>query len=927
MGEFETSTTSFDAQKNLNCIKERPGDDCYFIGMQKSQEVMKMSDQRKQPSLWITFFIGVITLALIIVYNVRMQQLDKLSVSYESSVHHKSYVHIKPIPPNPALLLPAGDYVEPVTNFAMEDIQSPVGLLWSGFSGMEGILTQIHQPVRLVYWENFIHADTGYNQTFNSMRLLIITVNGFEDLNKSKMFVDAVDRYVYNGGNLLVFGQEFGDEFQALPSGQVVGYGWRESQLYRNKSVYAVEQQPFLTSFTGTTPNITIEGFFSHLPDGAKTILRSRLNGQPVLVMYHYGKGTVIATTSVGPSYYDARQMTYDDLYLIRDIISWLIEPDRLLEAKPGETITLTVSLTNEATNQKMIDCWKIYNDATERKPITYQVPRVASKAFIYIYTPGENSMNNVAYYGIPVKLGVGESQTASIQFTVPADAPSGIWHVSYNLTQFCGSFYGTVNTMPAQSNREVLKDRFVVSKPPPPAFNQDDITTEVTVPSIKFKINEPLKATIHVWSTRATDTTVTISGYDWHHPDAIKFGPLSLNVPAHGENDYVFTFMRHESYNCYLAVDYKWITNNKMEQTGEARTLLESYQENGEAEVIRNARNKDLQHIQEVEQGIQRQKDITQKTYKVGRTPEGVAIDASGNVWVANNGDNTVTKLNPDGTVIGNYKVGVHPNSIAIDTSGNVWVANHGDLMADRNGSVTELSSRGSIAKSYNVGGYPEGIMVDHSGNVWVLDAGKQAVYNKTSLTKIIPITSKVLDYLITGGGSTGMAMDVSQNLWVTNGIFNLNKIDQDGTLISTYKVIGASGGIAIDQSGNIWMTNYGRDTVAKLNTSGIEIGNYSAGVKPRNIAIDASDNLWIINDTDNNNVTEISSDGTLLTIYSAGSRPAGLAIDSKGNVWVTDTGGGFLFNSPSSNGSVIELIGAAKGPQYWPYTGPQWP
>ncbi|MCL5277256.1 MAG: hypothetical protein M1517_05720, partial [Deltaproteobacteria bacterium] len=81
----------------------------------------------------------------------------------------------------------------------------------------------------------------------------------------------------------------------------------------------------------------------------------------------------------------------------------------------------------------------------------------------------------------------------------------------------------------------------------------------------------------------------------------------------------------------------------------------------------------------------------------------------------------------------------------------------------------------------------------------------------------------------------------------------------------------------------------------------------------------------VWVANFT--GSVTALyPTDGTMSSYY-VGGTPLGIAIDSKGNVWVTDTGGGFLFNSPSSNGSVIELIGAAKGPQYFPYTGPQWP
>ena len=71
-----------------------------------------------------------------------------------------------------------------------------------------------------------------------------------------------------------------------------------------------------------------------------------------------------------------------------------------------------------------------------------------------------------------------------------------------------------------------------------------------------------------------------------------------------------------------------------------------------------------------------------------VGSYPEGIAIDSSGNVWVANDGngtigtasgDSNVTELNSSGTTIGTYIVGINPIAIAIDTKGNVWVATWG--------------------------------------------------------------------------------------------------------------------------------------------------------------------------------------------------------------------------------------------------------
>jgi hypothetical protein len=74
--------------------------------------------------------------------------------------------------------------------------------------------------------------------------------------------------------------------------------------------------------------------------------------------------------------------------------------------------------------------------------------------------------------------------------------------------------------------------------------------------------------------------------------------------------------------------------------------------------------------------------------TYSVGTNPDGVAVDQSGNVWVANYGSANVTKLSSAGATLGTYSVGTIPIGVAVDQSGNVWVANQGS------NNVTKLSS-----------------------------------------------------------------------------------------------------------------------------------------------------------------------------------------------------------------------------------------
>src|SRR5271169_2731212 len=64
---------------------------------------------------------------------------------------------------------------------------------------------------------------------------------------------------------------------------------------------------------------------------------------------------------------------------------------------------------------------------------------------------------------------------------------------------------------------------------------------------------------------------------------------------------------------------------------------------------------------------------------FKVGVNPYGLAFDGA-NIWSANNGDNSVTKLRTsDGQVLGKFPVGNAPFGVTFDGA-NIWVTNSGD-------------------------------------------------------------------------------------------------------------------------------------------------------------------------------------------------------------------------------------------------------
>jgi|GEM_PF-157521 len=359
--------------------------------------------------------------------------------------------------------------------------------------------------------------------------------------------------------------------------------------------------------------------------------------------------------------------------------------------------------------------------------------------------------------------------------------------------------------------------------------------------------------------------------------------------------------------------------------------------------------------------------------TYTVGQFPFGNAIDSDGNVWVANYGNgipgtnvgnSNVLKLSPSGKVIGTYIAGVVPIGLAIDKSGNVWAENYGNGTpgtALGQSNVTKLSPSGRVIGTYATGSYPAGgIAIDKDGNVLITNWGAKSgtagipgtAPGQSNVTKLSPSGEFLASY-IAGSSPGGIAIDSQGNIWVANkgsgkvglGLTdsNVTKLSPSGETLGTYIAGSHPEGLAIDPDGNVWIVNKGDGTqgtgsgqsnVTKLSSSGKLIGTYVAGSLPEIIAIDSAGHVWVTNGynrgiktgPENSSVTELDSSGNIIHNYVTGNQPYSIAIDKSGNVWVTNFGNGTVGTNVTECNLQV-YIGAAKGPQYFPYSGPQWP
>jgi len=149
---------------------------------------------------------------------------------------------------------------------------------------------------------------------------------------------------------------------------------------------------------------------------------------------------------------------------------------------------------------------------------------------------------------------------------------------------------------------------------------------------------------------------------------------------------------------------------------------------------------------------------------------PVNVAVDLHGMLYVANNGNSSVTeypfgKTSPSVTLSGGPLI--YPNGIAVDNQGTVYVTSG----ATAGSCYVLVYPKGASTPSEQINGFdlPVGLAIDKDGNLYVGDALQNAVWE-------VPKGSTTPSKLTLSGldDPTGVAIDPSNNLWVANDANN---------------------------------------------------------------------------------------------------------------------------------------------------------
>ncbi len=374
---------------------------------------------------------------------------------------------------------------------------------------------------------------------------------------------------------------------------------------------------------------------------------------------------------------------------------------------------------------------------------------------------------------------------------------------------------------------------------------------------------------------------------------------------------------------------------------------------------------------------------------------PRGVLVDGSGNLYIADSGNRVVRKVDSSGvgtTVAGTgSQIGavgddgpateatlVFPVDLALDGSGNLYIADNGNhrvRKVDSSGTITTFAGTGAGTGGFSGDGgqaaaaelnFPTGVAVDGSGNVYIADTDNNRI-RKVDSSGVITTVAGTGTYGCSGDGGSAIsaqlrrpqdvAVDGSGNVYIADTRCHVvRKVDSSGVITKVAGVgtrgTGGDGGpatsaqvewpveIELDGSGNLYISQSKNERIRKVDSSGIittvargdlnsagDGGPATAALldEPSEVAVDGRGNLYIV-DTEDERIRKVNSAGVITTVAGTGTAgfsgddgpataaqletPVDVAVDGRGNLYIADAEN-FRIRKVDSAGIITTVAG----------------
>ena len=313
---------------------------------------------------------------------------------------------------------------------------------------------------------------------------------------------------------------------------------------------------------------------------------------------------------------------------------------------------------------------------------------------------------------------------------------------------------------------------------------------------------------------------------------------------------------------------------------------------------------------------------------------PEGVAADAAGNLYIADQNNNRIRKVSSTGTITtiaGNGSAGFSgdngpatsaqlnsPSGVALDSFGNLYIADQNNnriRMVSPAGAITTVAGNGSpgysadnVPATSSELNYPTGVAADSSGNLYIADTLNNRIREVSGGTITTVAGNGTYNHTGDGGPATsaelynpqGVALDSNGTLYIADTDNNCIRAVSRGTITTvagttqnfsgdggpaTSAKLDDPGGVATDPAGNVYIADSANNRVRKFapggNISTIAGNGGDLFSGDGGLAISAQlSGPWGVAvdpsgtlyfaDSNNNRIREISSGGTISTVLS---------------------------------------------------------